>query len=355
VGHCLSLKSNLQRIKYRLVLHLPDPKVEPQVREIAVSDLRLDPDNPRFFHLKSLHGKEELTQEDLMKEMEEDDEIPTLAKTIKRSGVTDPIWVKQLHTGKYLVLEGNRRTYILNNLINEGEKPSAGVRYDRVRAHVYPPDAPETELILQKARLQAGKKVWGAFNVAAYTYALRYTHNMEEDDIAVELQTSIKEVVHSLQSFKMFKDYTVATKDTNPKKFSMFAEAPKRVWEWISESPKNLRSYYKLISPMDGRQKIRTVATRGGLRDFAKILDDKKALDELLNDSDVTVEDALEIASSNSIKIGLPFVSRIGTLANQLQALTDEQVAMLKTNKKVRLDIKRLDKACTDTLRKIGS
>ncbi len=319
-----------------------------------MSDLLLDPDNPRFFHLKTLHGRKELTQEELMKEMEDDTTIPTLAKAIRRSGVTDPIWVKEQEDGKFLVLEGNRRTFILRQLLKEKEKAPAGVKYDRVKAHVYPPSAPDTELILQKARLQSGKKEWGSFNEAAYTYELRFSYKMEEDDIAAELQQSIKEIEHRIESFKIFRQYAQETSDVNPKKFSMFSEAPPKVWNWISESPSNMKTYFKLISPTSGKQKIRSVATRGGLRDFAMVLDDPEALKALVNEPEVTVEEALEVAKENSIKMDMPFITRIGTMATNLQSLTDPQIRKLKSDKGVQLNIKRLRKACAAVLEKIG-
>ncbi len=329
-------------------------KAETRVTDVPVSDLLLDPDNPRFYHLKALRGRLDLTQVDLLKEIEDDDEIPTLIKTIRKSGVTDPIWVKQLDNGKFLVLEGNRRTYILKQLLSQKVRPPPRVRYDAVRAHVYPSDAPETELIIQKARLQTGKKAWGPFNVAAYVFELRFTYHMEDEDIAVELEKSIAEVKHAIESFKLFRQYSKSTGDTNPKRFSMFDEAPKKVWDWMNESDRNLKEYFKLVSPIGGTAKIRSAATRGGLRDFAKILGDRKALDALITKPDFTVEDALEVAANSSIIIGMPFLARIGSLAGNLLGMTEEEIDMVKNDKKVTLDLKRLEKACKDTLRKMG-
>ena len=152
----------------------------------------------------------------------------------------------------------------------------------------------------------------------------------------------------------MFREYARITKDTNPKKFSMFDEAPSRVWDWINESPKNLSTYYGLISPMNGRQKIRSVATRGGLRDFADILEDNEALDALVNDPETSVEDALEIVRENNLKVDIPFVARIGAMATKMQSLTESQIERLKSEKKVQVDIKRLQKVCASVLEKMG-
>lgn len=323
--------------------------------EIPVAALLLDPDNPRFYDMKALQGRKDLTQEELMHEMKGDDQIPTLAKAIKRSGVTDPIWVKDLGNEKYLVLEGNRRTYILNQLLTEKQKPPSGVRYDVVKANVYPPGASETELLLQRVRLQAGKKEWGSFNEAVLIYELRFKHKMEEEDIAVELQKSMKEVRHRIESFKMFKEYSESTKDINPKRFAMFHEAPPAVWNWMNESGRNLKAYYSLISPMNGKQKIRSVATRGGLRDFAQVLEDREALAALTDDADTTVEDALQIVKENNLVKDVPFVQRLGAMATHLMSLTETQIEKLKPEKKYQTDLKRLKKACESVLDRIGA
>jgi hypothetical protein len=74
---------------------------KPDLKIIAVSSLLLDPDNPRFFQVQELKGRKNLTQEDLMKEIEKDPDIPTLSKSILKSGVKDPIWVQE-NTGKPL-------------------------------------------------------------------------------------------------------------------------------------------------------------------------------------------------------------------------------------------------------------
>jgi hypothetical protein len=290
-----------------------------------------------------------------MNEMSNDDQIPTLEKTIKRSGVIDPIWVKDIGNKKYLVLEGNRRTYILRQLLAKNEKPPPGVRYNVVKANVVPSTISETELLLQRVRLQAGKKEWGPFNESILIYELRFKYNMEEEDIAVELQKSKKEVRHRIESFKMFKQYSEITKDINPKRFSMFHDAPPKVWSWISESDKNLHTYYDLISPTRGKQKIRSAATRGGLRDFAQVLEDSEAMEALASNPQTTVEDALQIVRDNNIIKEAPFVQRIGVMATNLLSLNDAQIEKLKSQKKYQVDLKRLQNACAAVLTKINT
>ncbi len=325
-------------------------------KTVPVSSLVLDKDNPRFFELKELKGRTKLSDQDLMEELSQDPDIITLMKSIKRSGVKDPIWVKKQEDGKNLVIEGNRRTYILRQLLEEKAAPPDGVHYDVVDAQVFPVDTSETELLLQRVRLQAGKKDWGAFNEALATYELRNTLKLEELDISTELQISIKEVRDRIDNVKQFKAYVKKTGDANPRRYSFFADAPKRVRDWFNEDSKNLSTYFELVAPnKQGFQRIRSVATKGGLRDFATVLDNPDALKGFLDDDEMTVEDALQITKENDITKEMPWVKRVGVLATQFNAMSEEQIERLKEEDKIVRSIKRLSRACESVLQKIGS
>src|SRR5215510_6045161 len=185
----------------------------PEVRTLKVAELILDLDNPRFFHKGPGLSQDQIEEEIL----NNDDDIPLLTKTIQKDGVQDPIWVLPQNNGKYLVVEGNRRTVVLRRLLKDKAVPPPGVRYDVVRAHVLPPDTPEVQIILQKARLQAGKKAWGAFNEASLTYQLQQPpHLMHIEDIAVDLKIPIAKVKERIENYKLFTEYVKTTNDDNP-------------------------------------------------------------------------------------------------------------------------------------------
>jgi len=319
---------------------------------IRVKDLLLDPENPRFYHL-ALQGRKNLAQEQLAAEIENDSETGTLTKAIRKSGVKDPIWVKEDDDGRFLVLEGNRRTVILRKLLKEGVSPPPGVSFDKVLANVLPSDTPETELLLQKARLQAGKKEWGPFNEAAVTYKLKTAYLMEFEDIAAELQIPIAKVKERIQNFKLFEEYAKATGDSNPKRFAYFADAPKRVKDWYLEDDDTKKTYFSLISPVSGKQKIRSVATTNGLRDFAKVLDDPEALGYLIKQPKATVEDALEIAKGNDIVKGMPFIKKLEPLAQSLRGLSESEISKLNQDPRVKVQLKSLQRACAEILQKL--
>jgi hypothetical protein len=321
---------------------------------IQTADLVLDEDNPRFFHLRH-KNKNKLTQEQIEEEiLHNDDDIPLLTKSIQKDGVKDPVWVVKRADGKYVVMEGNRRTVVLKRLIRESFRPPGGIRFDKVQAHVMPADTPEVELVLQKARLQGGKKAWGAFNEAALTYQLQQPpFLMPVDDIAVDLKIPIAKVKERIVNYKSFVEYTKETGDDNPKRFAYFADCPPRVRDWYQDDSKNKKDFFRLICPVGGSNKIRSVATRGGLRDFAKVLEDPEALKMLLTEPSVSVEDAIDLAKDNDIKKAIPFIKRLSTVAMDLRALDAAQLEKLKGEVKFKVDLKAVRSACDEVLQKI--
>lgn len=323
-------------------------------KEVETETLLLDSKNPRFFELRELKGRSNLTQKELMDELEKDYDLPALMKSIRRSGVTDPIWIKPLENGKNLVIEGNRRTYILCKLLEEKVTPPEGVRYDVVTANVFPPDISETHLLLQRVRLQTGKKEWGPFNEAVATYDLRHEHLLEEEDIATELQISRKQVRERLKNYRLFLEFIKATGYTDPRRFSFFAEAPKVVRDWIERDEGNKRTYFQLIVPKNGIQRIRSVATKGGLRDFQKVLKYPRVLKRFLKEEDLTVEETLEIIKHQDITLEAPILARMNTVAAKLSILTEDQIQKLKGDKTLLRGVKRLFKVCKSILEKAG-
>ena len=316
-----------------------------------MNKLLLDPENGRFLHLK-LKGKGELSQADLNDEMWNEDATITLSKAIAREGILNPIVVFPTK-GVFLVVDGNRRTVTLRRLIHEGVKPPEGVSFDVIPAYVIPPDTPKAKIEILKGILQEGQRPWGAFNNAAYTRRLRVEYKMEFEDIADSLQLSVKKVKLRIENFRLFEAYAKASRDTDPSRFSYFADAPPKVKAWYDESEENLLTYFELINPRSPRHKIRSVSTKGGLREFKKIVGHKEALKEVIENPKVTVEDALEMAMTDDILLSAPFLKKIGTWAAKLKSLDGAQIDLLQQNRKLRLDLGRLKDAAESLVNRL--
>ena len=321
--------------------------------EINVNDIVLDLDNPRLFHEK-LTGTGPSTQEDLEKSISGDADFKKLLKSIKKSGVINPIWVIPQGDGSYLVIEGNRRTTCLRTLIRSGETNPL-VSFDKVRANVIDPSADPKEIKLQKARLQTGKREWGVFNVAALVHEFHHVDLMAIEDIATEMQETMAYIRKLLKSYEMFVEYSTSTGDTNKNRFAYFNEAPKKVLDWVEDSPQQKSDYHKWINPTTGKAKIRSAATKGGLRDFAKVIEDTEAVSVMRDIENATVEDAMVIVEENNITKAMPWLTRILTLQANITGITDPQLARLAGEAKVKIHLKSLRAACDNLLTKLDA
>ncbi len=320
---------------------------------ISIAKITLDLDNPRLFH-ERLTGKAPSNEAELMKSISTDNDFKKLLKSIKKSGVIDPIWLVPQKDETYLVIEGNRRVTSLKTLVAAGET-NPDVDFTKVRANVIDPATDPQEIKLQKARLQTGKREWGVFNVAALIHEFHNVDLMAIEDIAVEMQESISYIKKLLKSYELFLEYSTSTGDINKNRFAYFNEAPKKVIDWVEEDNNNKDDYHEWINPGSGKAKIRSAATKGGLRDFAKVIEDNDALELLKHDPRATVEDAMEVVKQNDIQKEMPWLTRILTMQANMNNVKPEQLARLATDAKVIIHLRSLRSACDNLLNDIDA
>ncbi len=321
---------------------------------IEVDKIVLDLENPRLFHERLVPGSGPKNEADLESSISGDNDFKKLLKSIKKSGVINPIWVVPQDDGKYLVIEGNRRTTCLRTLIRAGET-NPNVDFTRVRANVIPKGTDPKEIKLQKARLQTGQREWGVFNVAAIIHQFHHDDLMAIEDIAVEMQESVTYIKKMLKSYEMFVEYSTTTGDTNKNRFAYFNEAPKKVIEWTEDSTQNKEDYFNWINPSSGKAKIRAVSTKGGLRDFAKVIEDSDALEVMRTVPNATVDDAMIVVKENDIQKAMPWLTKILTLQANITSITDEQLARLAGEAKVKIHLKSLRAACDKLLEDLNA
>ena len=265
----------------------------------------------------------------------------------------DPIWLVPQSNGSFRVIEGNRRVTCLKTLIDSGET-NPDVDFTKVRSNVIDPATDPKEIKLQKARLQTGKREWGVFNVSALIHEFMFSDLIAIEDIAVEMQESVSYIKKLLRSYEMFLEYSTGSGDTNKNRFAYFNEAPKKVIEWVEEKQSNKADYHQWINPGSGKAKIRTAATKGGLRDFAKVIDDNDALQLLRADPRATVEDAMEGSNKTTSKEDA-MATRILTMQANMNNVQPEQLARLATDAKVIIHLKSLKSACENLLNDIDA
>ena len=109
---------------------------------------------------------------------------------------------------------------------------------------------------------------------------------------------------------------------------SFSKEAPASVRRWVSASDENKEMYFSWIKPGDG-QRIRSVATRGGLRDFKDVIGNDVALESFISDESLTVEAALEIVKDEDLTKGRPWLKQIEKVTSGLNGLDHEEIMRL--------------------------
>ena len=128
---------------------------------VAVNDLKLDLENPRFDTL-GIAGAAPNNEKSLEKLYSKNSQFITLKDSLVKFGVMDPIWVQKeenprfdtLRIGKYLVVEGNLRVACLRSFLNEDRIPPQGVSYELVNANIIDSSFDVKKL---KERLNEGK------------------------------------------------------------------------------------------------------------------------------------------------------------------------------------------------------
>lgn len=306
-----------------------------ELTQIDVSSLVLDLDNPRMYH-HGIGGDGEVKLSDA--EIEEDitnndTNLPELIRSIQAEGVREAIYVVPVDGDKYRVVEGNRRTVVMRHLVrisyvNEG-KPH--LDFTKIPAKIIPEGTEEKEIYKSKVIWQTGKSVWGAFNVATAVYRMRHEFLMSPEDISDVMQKPVRDVKEMLRAYDTFNEYSITSGDRHTSRFSYFSkECPTPVRTWVHESPENKNDYFTWINPNSENHRLRSVATRGGLRDFKDVVKEERAIAAFKANPEMTVEDAVRIVDEGDFERGRAWLKQIEKVSIGLNGLDVEEVERLE-------------------------
>jgi hypothetical protein len=268
---------------------------------VAVSDLVLDPKNPRIqYALKTRFGNVAPTDEQIAELLWEDDDVKRLAATIKQSGgITDSLFVKRLHGADVLVLEGNRRTVSMRHLL---AKDPTNPSFATVSVCVFGEDLTACEkTVLLSGMHVGGKREWAAYEQAQQMYELANEYGKTQDWLATELGMTKSKVCHKMAAYEALTDYLKCVGDNDPRaisKFSFFEELMKK---------RPLKELY--LSDADFKRRFQQWVKHGKLidskdsRHLKDVLDSPDALEALETKGIAAAEavlaaDSPELASS---------------------------------------------------------
>lgn len=296
---------------------------------VELSDLLLDPNNPRFSELgegydevqETRYADEKVQQNAFDKMRSKTFNVAELRDTIKTIGFLpmDRIvvreWVGKDGTKKYVVIEGNRRVTALKWLIQLDE--AGKETFDEATIDNYTKlecllldraIAPEAaSLILPGLRHVSGIKEWGPYQKAKAVFALRET-GLSPQEAAQSLGLSTRAANNSYRCFlalENLKDDDEFGEFAQPNMYSYFEEvfkkpAVKNWLEWSDDeeefgNEERLKEFYGwMIGPSeddedDGPHKLPEAKS---VRDLAQIIEDENAL-AVLRTHDGTLSRAL--------------------------------------------------------------
>ncbi len=284
---------------------------------VQLSDLLLDPNNPRFAELgeeiiqipEGRFADDKVQANTLEKMKDPSFDVGELRDTIKTIGFLpmDRIVIRKWKgnssdgSQKYVVIEGNRRVTALKWLINLheiGKETFDQNRLDNLQNleclllndEIAPASA---SLILPGLRHVSGVKEWGAYQKAKAVHALRKS-GLSPQDAAQSLGLSTRAANNSYRCYLALEQMNTDEEFgefAEPRMYSYFEEVFKRpnvrAWlSWSDEAEKftaeeKLREFYSWIVPQGEDNPTPKLPGAKSVRELSQILSDESALNIL--------------------------------------------------------------------------
>ncbi len=315
---------------------------------VKLSDVLLDPNNPRFADLGEdpnpvAEGRyaDKRVQEIAFNKMRRDEfNVSELKDTISTLGLLpmDRIVVRKWgdsNPQKYVVIEGNRRVTALKWLLQlqeEGKKDFSEEQlnnFSEFECLLLDTDiAPANAVtILPGLRHVSGIKEWGPYQKAKAIFALRSSGESQKTiaeslGLSVRAANALYRSYIALETMKANEEYS---SKAHPELFSYFEEAYKRpeVRTWLgwddqterfTDEAKLTEFYSWIVSGPEGQEK--KIPRAIDVRDFGKLLTNKDAM-QIFRSAEGTLIQALATQKSEEPKKWLPNVtSAIAAIKN---------------------------------------
>lgn len=344
--------------------------------QLSLKSLYLDPNNYRFIDSPNYQpvGPDLAVAAEVQRRTtslilgKNAENVRDLIDSFRKNGFlpVDQIQVRRLgDSGKFLVVEGNRRVATLKYLQAryEGDEALNLGKLDpdiftKVPV-VYYNDADEGHhLILMGLKHISGNKKWPAINQAELIRTLHDTHGMQAPDICQSIGITQQEVKATLQTLSLIDAYKRSQygDQFQSDKYSIFREVirNRRIRMWLqwdeisqkAENNENLERLFSWISEeiasdeddentdlIGNTHKLEPVLIRSAqIRDLAKIIDDENALTNLeatRNLAEATLSS--DILGKDKVKNALSIISQeTNAIFNMSRLIADSDRAEIK-------------------------
>ena len=204
-----------------------------KLRNLSISDIVLDRDNPRIKHFLEMYRPEKITAEAIALALsnsgnpgDSTTSFTSLRDSIKvTGGIIHPIIVSHEADGTYVVIEGNTRLHIYK----EFHELDPSGRWAEIPAIVYEQlsDFKKHEIRLQSHLV--GPREWEPYSKAKYLYQLSVVENMPLNQIISLCGGRKSEIQKSIDAYmfmeSVYRPYVKTHKYSfNVKEFSKFLE-----------------------------------------------------------------------------------------------------------------------------------
>lgn len=336
----------------------------------------LDPNNYRFIDNKDYRKVEEA---DIRSSRIQDrtfnllagknlENISDLIRSFKANGILkDPIQVKELSDGEFLVIEGNRRTAALKQLYKDfQESKDVGKLkesdFKSLEVVLISEDNPIEHLITMGIHHISGKRKWSPVNQAQLIRDLIEEHNMSEIDVCDSLaitKHNLRRSLRSLAFIERFKHSDFGDQfQTNM--YSVFEEIIKntKVKAWLgwndnTMAPDNLVNEERIFQWISKEQTTEEnelgeeieitrepiITKSHEIRELSKFIDDPQAVNQMEESRSITEAFALSDAVGESrLKSAMSSISKeVNTAFQFSEYLKSEDYEQIETLK-VKLD-----------------
>lgn len=199
------------------------------VQDIEIERIFLDQDNPRIGLFRDSQVKPDLSQKDIIFALTQ--KSPEAYQQLKDSieindGILTPIWVTPAEDDKFLVIEGNTRTVIYQELHDRFPHKET---WKRIRSYVLPEtvDEGQKDFIRLEAHLR-GTTPWDAYEKARYLFMLHDDKGYSKPRLEQLTRMGVREIEQFIHAFKLMEEQYLPAYGTHDptavQKFSYFVE-----------------------------------------------------------------------------------------------------------------------------------
>lgn len=310
-------------------------------RHIPLSDIRLDPANPRIQHAVKQRAKNgPLTQDQICSLVLEQPGVSDLFKTIRdNGGLIEPIYVRP--DGR--VIEGNCRvaSFLRLNKVNKNDK-----RWQEIPAFLVSNITERQVAVLQGNFHVAGKNKWRAYEKAGHLHTMHSKLKMTDKTIANALGMQERVVTRLLEAYKVMSEKVLPRmKGNGLDKWSHVEEFFKnKELETFRGKSRNIDKFVDLVV----NEKVKHGADVRKLPAILKHLPAAKILQKK------GVEKAISIVGRHDPTANWPVFRKVKELTKLLRGLTANDLQRLRAERNAQKLLQELSVAVNDVAKTSG-